>query len=95
MPKEVERNKKKTKTEDRIIKDKRNLLKPEKENEVINDRIIKNIKKIFEFEDYYKPVRVGYFHSNNYIECKNNGDKNNTLSIKEDLDKIKLYLKAI
>ena len=44
MSKEVERDKKNPKTEDRIIKDKRNLLKPEKENEVINDRtrILKN-----------------------------------------------------
>ena len=36
-------------------------------------------------ENYYKPVRVGNFWSNNYIEYKSNGDKNKTLSVKEYL----------
>ena len=44
---------------------------------------------------YYKPVRVNNFLSNNYIECKSNGDKNRILSVDEYLDKIRQYLKDI
>ena len=33
--------------------------------------------------------------SNNYIECKSNGNKDKTLSIKDYLDKIKPYSCAI
>ena len=35
------------------------------------------------------------FQSNNYIECKSNGDKNKILSVEEYLNKIKPYLKDI
>ena len=35
------------------------------------------------------------FWNNNYIEYQSNSDKNNTLSIKEHLDKIKQYLADI
>ena len=41
----------------------------------------------------YKPVRVGNFWSNNYIEYESNGERNKTLSIKEY--HIKPYLKDI
>ena len=34
-----------------------------------------------EEENYHKPVRVGTFWSNNYIEYKSNGDRNKTLSV--------------
>ena len=34
-------------------------------------------------KDHYKPVRVGNFRNNSYIECESNGDKNKTISIKE------------
>ena len=44
---------------------------------------------------YYKPVRVNNFWSNNYIECKSNGDKNRILPVDEYLDKIRQYLKDI
>ena len=44
---------------------------------------------------YYKSVRVNNFWSNNYIECKSNGDKNRILSVDEYLDKIRQYLKDI
>ena len=47
-----------------------------------------------EEEDYYKPVRVGNFWSNNYIEYKNKGDSK-TLSAEEYLNKIRQYLKDI
>ena len=41
-----------------------------KENKAIKDKIIRDIRDLFEHEeqDYYTPVRVGNFSSNNYIE---------------------------
>ena len=49
--------------DDTTIKDMRNLLRLKKENEVIKNRIIIDIRNILEYEeeDYYKPVRVGTF----------------------------------
>ena len=46
-------------------------------------------------ENYYKPVRVNNFWSNNYIEYKSKGDRNKTLSVEECLNKISPYLKNI
>ena len=42
------------------------------------ERIIRDIKNLFEQqeEDYYKPVGVGSFYSNNYFEDESNCDKN-------------------
>ena len=38
-------------------------------NEAITDRILGDIKNLFEQEkDYYKVVRVGNFYSSNYME---------------------------
>ena len=48
-----------------------------------------------EEENYYKPVRVNTFWSNNYIEYKSNGDKNKILSVEEYLDKIRPHSKDI
>ena len=48
-----------------------------------------------EEENYYKPVRVSIFWSNNYIEYKSSGDANKTLSVEEYLNKIRPYLKDI
>ena len=64
---------------------------------VIKDRILKDIRNLFEHEeeDYYKPVRVGNFWSNNYMEYKSNDDRNKTLSVEEYINKIKPYLKDI
>ena len=66
-----------------------------KENEVIKDRIIRDIRTFFEHEekDYYKPVRVGNIWGNNYIEYESNGDGNKTLSIEEYLSKNRPYLR--
>ena len=52
---------------------------------------------LFEHEEqnYYKPLTVGNFWSNNYIEYGNNGDRNKTLSIEEYLNKITSYIKDI
>ena len=57
--------KKKTRLEDKIIK-------------TIKDWVIRDMKKLFEQEDYYKPVRVDNFYSNNYIKYKSNDDRNKT-----------------
>ena len=52
-----------------------------KENEAIKDRVIGDTGNLFEHEEenYYKPVRVGNFWSNNQVERNSNGDKNKTL----------------
>ena len=50
--------------------------------------ITRDIRKLFEQEeDYYKPVRVDNFYSNNYVKYKSNSDINKTLSLKEYLNK--------
>ena len=56
--------------------------------------IKRNLLK-FENKDWYKPIRVGNFYSNNYIEFEGNGDRNQNLLIEEHLNKIKLYRKDI
>ena len=40
-------------------------------------------------KDHYKPVKNGNVFSSNFFEYKNNGQKDKTLSIKDDLDEIK------
>ena len=84
----VERNQKKKKkkhyekikqSEDNIIKDARNLFQVLKENEVIRDKIIRDIRTLFESEkkkNHYEPVRVVNF-------LTSNGDRRKTLSIEE------------
>ena len=56
------------------IKDIRNLPGLKKEVKGIKDIVIKNIKNVFEYEkeeeNYYKPVRVNNFWSNNYMNTK-------------------------
>ena len=58
--------------------------------------MIRDIRNHFEHkvESYYKPVGVGNFWSNNYIENKIKGDRS-TLSVEEHLNEIKPYLKEI
>ena len=65
------------------------------EYEAIKDRIIRDIKSFFERLDYYEPVRVRNFHSNDYIEYESKSDRKKILSIKEHLEEIKLHLKII
>ena len=53
------------------VKDIRSLFRLEKETKAIKDRILIDIKNLFEhgeWKNYYKPVRVSNFWSNNYIE---------------------------
>ena len=47
-----------------------------------------------EEDEFNKPVRVGKFRSNIYIEYKSKGNRK-TLSVEEYLNKIKPYLKDI
>ena len=85
--------------EENIIKDIRNLFRLKKETKAIKDRILWDIKNLFEHEkeeeNYYQPVRVSNFCSNNYIQYKSNGDKNKILSVEEYRNEISSYLKDI
>ena len=80
------------KRKDTIIKDIRNIFRrrkeidnstikditKKKENETIKDRIIRDIKSLFEQEnDYYKPIRVGNLWNDSFIEYESNSDKKN------------------
>ena len=71
--------------------------KQSEENEEIKDRIIRDIRTLFEPEekDNYKPIIVGNFQNNRYTEYESSGDRNKNLSVKEYLDKIKPYLTDI
>ena len=82
-------------SEDNIIKNLRNIFKLKKGNKSIKDRIIRYIKTIFkqQKEYYYKPVRIGNFWKNNYIEYESSGGKNKNLSVKEYFKEIKPYLR--
>ena len=82
---------------DITMKDIRNLFRLKKENTAMKNRIIRDIRILFwyEEEDYYKPTRVGNFMSNNYIEYESNGNTNKTLSVKKYLNKIEPYFKDI
>ena len=75
----------------------RNQRKKELNERLIKDRIIRDIRTLFEQhkEDYYKPKRVSYFWKNNYIEYEGNGDKNRNLSLDEYLKKVEPYLRNI
>ena len=70
-----------------------------KESKAIKDRILRDIKNLSEHEkeeqNYYKPVRVSNFWSNNYIEYESSGNRNKALSVEEYLNKISPYLKDI
>ena len=64
-------------------KKRKELQKLEKKNQenkekLIKDRMIENIRAVFENEEEhcYKPKRVSCFRKNNYTEHEINGDKN-------------------
>ena len=84
--------------EEKIIKVIRNLFRLKKQVKGIKYIVLRNIMNLSkheEGENYYKPVRLNNFWSNNYIEYNSNGDKNRIISVKEYLDKIGPYLKDI
>ena len=80
------------------IKDIISISRQEKETKAIKNRILRDIKNFFEHEkeeeNYYKPVRVSNFWSNNYIDYESNGDRNKTPLAGEYLDKIRPHLKS-
>ena len=64
------------------IKDKRNLFRIEKKTKAIKERIPRDMKIIFGYEEeenYDKSVRRSSFWSNKYSEYESNGDRDNTL----------------
>ena len=75
------------------------MFRLEKENNIIKDIILTDIRNPFqneeEEENYYKPVRVSNFSRNNYVEYESNVHKNKSLSVEEYLNKIRSYLKNI
>ena len=83
-------------SEDNIVK-KEIFLDWKKENEEIKDRVIRDIKNLFEKaeEDYCNPIRVGNRYSNSYIEYESNSDRNKTPSIDEFFNKTRPPLKDI
>ena len=86
--------KRQNQSEENIIKSIRNLFKLKKLNAAVKDRIIRDIRTIFEQEyDCYKPIKILYFANNNYIENESNGDRNKNLSVKGYFNKIKPYLR--
>ena len=80
-----------------IIKNIRNHLNLGKGNKATKDKMICDIRNLFELEneDSHKLIRVGNFYSNSYIGYESNGDKDKNLSIEEYLNKIKQYLKIL
>ena len=77
--------------EEIIIKDITNLIRILKETKPIKDRIFRDTKSLFEYEeeDYYKPVIVNNFQNMLEIIFQK------TSSIENYLNKIKPYLKDI
>ena len=61
----------KRETDDITIKDIRSLFRLKEENEAIKERVVRNIRNFFEYEeDYYKLIRLGNFWSNNILNMK-------------------------
>ena len=82
----------------RVLRDIRNIFILEKENKAIKDIMPRHVKNIFENEEeqnYYKPIIVSNFWSNNYIEYKSNSNRNKRPSVEEYLNKIRPDLKDI
>ena len=77
-------------------KERKKLRKKESNERLIKDRIIRDIRTLFEQEeDYYKPKTVNNFWNHNYTEYDSNGDKARNLLLDEYLNKIERYLKNI
>ena len=81
---------------DATIKCIRNIFRLKNENKTIKGRIIRDIRNLFEHKegDYYKPVKVNNFQTNNFIEYKSKGDRK-TISLEEYVIKIRPHLKYI
>ena len=83
--------------EENIIKGIKKFFQTRKKNKADKDRILSDIKTLFVHENdqvnYYKPLRVRNFWSNNCIEYESNSERNKTLSVEKYLNKIRPYLK--
>ena len=82
--------------EENAIKDIRNLLRLKRETKAIKDRMLRDIKNLFEHEEeenYYKPVRVSNRWNNSYTDYESNNNRNKTFSVEKYLNKIRPYLK--
>ena len=74
------------------VKDIIDLFKLKKERKAIKNRKIRDIRNLFEHEEeenYYKPVRVGNFWRNSYIEYKSNSETNKTASVETYINETK------
>ena len=71
----------------------KNFYKGQKRNKTIKERIISDTRNFLEQEG--QEENVDKFYSDNFIIYKSRGDKNKTLSNKEDISKFKPYLKDI
>ena len=90
---------KKIKSEENIIENIRNLskVKTEEKGRIIRDRIIIDIRTLFQKDDdeYFKPIFKINFRNISYIEYESNGDRYKNLSLEEYLNKTKPYLRDI
>ena len=71
------------------IKNKKTKNKKQKIINAIEDKVLREIRNLFEQEGYFKLVTVGNFHNNNYVEYESNGGRNKTLSKDEYFNKIR------
>ena len=78
--------------DDSTTKDIRNLFRRRKGNKTIKDKMIRDIKAFVEEDNYYKPIKEGNFWKTYYTEYERNSDKSKSLSVKEYVIKIKVYL---
>ena len=64
-------------------------------NILIKDRIIRDIKALFEGEDYdnyFTPKRARTLSNNNYVEYQSSGSGNRNLLLEESVNNIKPYI---
>ena len=78
----------------RVRKENRDEDKVNKEGNAIKDKLLRDMRALFESNDndYYELVKTSNSFNSNYIEYESNGDKNKSLSIKEYLNKVRSYL---
>ena len=71
--------------------------KNERKYRLIKDRVIRDIRTLFELEEkyYYKLKSVSNFWNNDFIEDESVGDRNRTLSLDKYLSKVELYSRNV
>ena len=85
--------------ETNLLELEKNLFKPKKYyDDDIKYKAIRDVRNLFVLsidEDYYKQIKTSDAFNGNYIEYESKGVKDKTLSIKEYLYMIRLYLSDI